>query len=137
MSADDSVWSGCDGLVLGGGGGGGGVVEGEIEGEDVDAGFAEEAELAGLGMRFDEGAELGFGEAAQGGDAGDLVFSGGGGDVGIETGSGCGDEVYGDRGGGGVRLGGDAALDTIGEGLACGAEVRAGGGAGVVTGAGG
>jgi len=71
-------------------------VEGEVEVEGVDAGFAEEAELALGGVVVDEVDEGGFGEVAGVGDAGDLVVGRGGRDVGIEAGAGGGDEVDGD-----------------------------------------
>ena len=75
---------------------GGEGVEGEVEVEDVDAGFAEEAELALGGGVVDEVGEGGFGEVTGVRYARDLVVGRGGGDVGVEAGAGGGDEVYGD-----------------------------------------
>ena len=60
--------------------------EGQVEVEDVDPGFAEQAELAGCGVGGDELADGGLGEVALLGYAGDLVGGGGGGDVGVEAG---------------------------------------------------
>ena len=74
------------------------MVEVQVELEDVDTGFAEEAELAAFGVTDDELADGGFGEVALVRDAGDLEVGGGGCDVGIEAGTRCGDEVDGDVG---------------------------------------
>jgi len=64
---------------------GGQGIEGEVEVEDVDAGLAEEAELALRRVLVDEVVEGGFGEVAGVGDARDLVVGCGRRDVGIEA----------------------------------------------------
>ncbi len=95
LSLDILLWRGrAGGVWLVGGEG----IEGEVQVEDVDAGFAEEAELALGGVLIDEVGDGGCGELAGVCDAGGLVVGGGGGDVGIETGAGGGDEIYGDGG---------------------------------------
>ena len=95
-------------------------VEGKVEVEDVDAGFPEEAKLAGDGVLLHEVGYGCFGEMTLLGDARDLVQGGGGGDVGVKAGGGGGDEVDGD-GGGSCLLGGDAGLGAVDECFAGGA----------------
>ena len=70
-------------------------VEIEVEFEDADAGFAEEAELASESVLRDELANFGLGDVAVFCDARDLEFGGGGGDFGIEAGAGSGYEIDG------------------------------------------
>ena len=68
-------------------------VEIEVEFEDADARLAEEAELASEGVFRDELTCFGFGDVALAGDARNLELGGGGGDFGIETGAGSGEEI--------------------------------------------
>ena len=72
-------------------------VEIEVEFEDADARFTEEAELARKRVLRDELTHLGIGDVAFFRDARDLKFCGGGGDFGIESGTGSGDEIDGNR----------------------------------------
>ena len=93
---------------------GGQVVEGEVQVEDIDAGFAEEAKLAAFGVAGDELSNGGLREVTLVGYACDLEVSSGGGDVGIEAGAGCCDEVDGDVGVWVVLLqGGDVSRYTV------------------------
>ena len=73
------------------------VVERQVEVEDVDPGFAEDAQLAGRRLLGDELSDLVFRQVAGLGDARDLEVSRIGSDVWIEPGAGCCDKVYGDR----------------------------------------
>ena len=73
-------------------------VEIEVEFEDADAGFAEEAELPCQSVLRHELSDFGLGDVAVFCDASDLEFGGGGGDFGIEAGAGSGYEIDGDRG---------------------------------------
>ena len=74
-----------------------GRVKGEVELKDIDARFAEDAELARLSVLEYESAELGLGRVPLAGDARNLEFNGGGRDIGIEPGAGGGDQVKGNR----------------------------------------
>lgn len=71
------------------------LIQSEVQFQNVDAGFAEQAEIALGGVLLDQIAEGGFPQSAFMGDAGDLKIGGGRGDVGIEAGRGCGDEIDG------------------------------------------
>ncbi len=73
------------------------LVESEIEFEDVDARFAEQAQLARGDVLLDELANALFAQVAGLGDAGSLEVGGVGGDVGIESGGGGGDQIDGHR----------------------------------------
>src|ERR1035437_4119898 len=110
------------------------LVEVEVEFEDVDAGFAEQAQLAGGDVPLDELADLGFAEVAGLGDAGSLEGCGVRGDVGVEAGGRGGDQVDGD-GLAGVLLGElvDGALDAIDEDLAGLSQVGAAGSGSVIA----
>ncbi len=70
-------------------------VESQVELEDVDSRLAEEAELAGLRLLFDEATELGVRNAALAGDAGHLIERRGGSDVRVEPAAGGGGEIHG------------------------------------------
>ena len=110
------------------------MIEVQVELEDVDTGFAEEAELAAFGVTDDELADGGFGEVALVGDAGDLEVSGGGCDVGIKARSGSGDEVDGDVGVGVILLEcGDVSRYAVDEFFVGGCVVEAAGVGGVIT----
>ena len=71
------------------------LVEGEVEFEDVDARFAEKAEIAALDVMSDEIVQAIGSDAASGGDARDLEVSVVGRDVGIEAGGGGRDHIDG------------------------------------------
>ncbi len=74
-------------------------IKGAVEEEDVDAGFAEDVEVAVVGVGGDEGGDGGGREAAGFGNAGDLELGVGQADVGIEAAGGGGDGVGGSRDG--------------------------------------
>ena len=96
-----------------------GAVEGEVDGQDVDAGFADEAKQAAFGVGGDDLLDLGLGDAAGLGDAGDLEGGEGRGDVGVEAGCGGCDGVAGGR----VRAElADVFGDAVDEGLGGGAR---------------
>ena len=72
-------------------------IEIEVEFQDVDAGLAEEAELAGFGVFGDERIDVGFAHVAFASDARGLKRRGLGRDVRIEARAGRGEQVHGDR----------------------------------------
>ena len=129
-SGMSGIVSGADAALLGG------LIQVEVQFKNVDDGFAEEAEGAVGGVLAHEGADRFVCHLASLGNAGELVFSGGGGDVGVQAAGGGGDEVDGDalacgagETGGGVSSGegGDACVHVVEQ---CGVrrgEVAAGG----------
>jgi hypothetical protein len=70
-------------------------VQFEVQGDGIDAGFAEEAEFAALGDAGDELFHLGGRDAAGFGYAGDLGFGVGDGDFRVEAAAGGGEGVGG------------------------------------------
>ena len=60
-------------------------VEVEVKFQDIDGGFAEEAELASFGVFCDESADVGFAHAAFFGDARRLECRACGGDVRVQA----------------------------------------------------
>src|SRR5689334_19964428 len=69
------------------------LVECQVEPQDVDAGFAEEPELASLDVLGDQGSHAYCVEAARTGDARHLVVCRRGSDVRVQPAPRCGDEV--------------------------------------------
>ena len=105
------------------------IVQGEVEFQNVYAGFTEKTELFILGLLCDECRDITFGQVPLAGNAGNLVIRCSDADIRIEAASRGGDKVDRDRLGIG-RIGGMEGIDPciylVDEGRVGGAEVRAG-----------
>src|SRR5580698_5435689 len=102
-------------------------VEIEVKFEDADSWFTKEAELARHRVLRDQLAHVGFGDVAVSGNACDLEFSRGGRDLGIESRTGSGNKVDGNRR---VRILRveflTVTLDAISQLVICRRKIRAG-----------
>src|ERR1019366_8713397 len=112
-------------------------IKGQVEVQDVDPWFAEEAEGASLHVLGDQGLDLCHAQAAYPGHAGDLFLGVGGADVGVETGPAGEQRIRRDlRGFDAVQGcgGGPARVDVGDQDLVLRAQVGGAAGGGVVSG---
>ena len=74
------------------------AVQHQVHFQDVDGFLTEKAQEAAFGAGADCVADFLFWNAAGAGDTGNLVFRGGGGNVGVQAAAGAGDEIHWDGG---------------------------------------